>query len=90
LFLVDDILLAPAHGIFWIFREIHNAAQQEYASEAESITVELTDLYMMLETGRITEKEFDSRERVLLDRLDAVQGSPATARENGKDEDGGE
>ena len=90
MFLVDDILLAPAHGIFWIFREIHNAAQQEYASEAESITVELTDLYMMLETGRITEKEFDSRERVLLDRLDAVQGSPATARENGKDEDGGE
>ena len=90
MFLVDDILLAPAHGIFWIFREIHNAAQQEYASEAESITVELTDLYMMLETGRITEKEFDSRERVLLDRLDAVQGSPATARENEKDEDGGE
>lgn len=90
MFLVDDILLAPAHGILWIFREIHNAAQQEYASEAESITVELTDLYMMLETGRITEKEFDSRERVLLDRLDAVQGSPATARENGTDEDGGE
>ena len=73
MFLVDDILLAPVHGIFWIFREIRNAANQEYASESESITAELTELYMMLETGKITEGEFDARERVLLDRLDAIQ-----------------
>jgi hypothetical protein len=73
MFLLDDILLFPIKSIFWIFREIHNAAQQELATEAESITAELSELYMMLETGRITEDEFDTREKELLDRLDVIQ-----------------
>jgi hypothetical protein len=71
--LLDDILLFPIKSIFWMFREIHNAAQQELATEAESITSELSELYMMLETGRITEAEFDMREKELLDRLDDIQ-----------------
>ena len=69
--LVDDILLFPIRSIFWIFREIHNAAKQELATEAEDITTELSELYMMLETGNITEAEFDAREKELLDRLAA-------------------
>jgi hypothetical protein len=73
MFIIDDILLFPMKGIFWIFREIHNAAQQELATEAETITVELSELYMMLETGRITEAEFDIQEKELLDRLDEIQ-----------------
>jgi len=56
-----------------MFREIHNAAQQELATEAETITADLSELYMMLETGRITEDEFDTREKELLDRLDEIQ-----------------
>jgi len=88
MFLVDDLLLAPVHGIFWIFREIRNAAQQECDGESESITAELTALYMMLETGKITEGEFDACERVLLDRLDAIEGSAAAAGVNGEDQDG--
>ncbi len=71
--LVDDLLLAPIHGLLWIFGKIHDAAQEEIAGEADAITVELRELYMMLETGRITEAEFDARERTLLDRLEAVQ-----------------
>jgi hypothetical protein len=71
--ILDDILLFPIKSILWIFREIHNAAQQELATEAETITAELSELYMMLETGRITEDEFDTREKELLDRLDEVQ-----------------
>jgi hypothetical protein len=86
MFLIDNILLAPVHGIFWILREIHHAAQQEFASESESITAELTELYMMLETGKITEGEFDACERLLLDRLDAIQKSHGTADENGEDD----
>jgi len=73
MFILDDILLFPIKSIFWIFHEIHNAAQQELATEAESITAELSELYMMLETGRITEDEFDTREKELLDRLDVIQ-----------------
>lgn len=71
--LLDDILLFPIKGIFWIFRELHKAAQEELATEAETITEELSELYMMLETGRITEDEFDAREKELLDRLDEIQ-----------------
>lgn len=72
--IIDDILLFPVRGITWIFREIHNAAQQEFEHETDAITAELSELYMMLETGRITEEEFDSREKELLDRLDAIRG----------------
>jgi len=73
MFILDDILLFPIKSILWMFREIHNAAQQELATEAETITADLSELYMMLETGRITEDEFDTREKELLDRLDEIQ-----------------
>ena len=71
--LVDDLLLCPMRSLLWVFREIHNAAQQERANETESITAELSNLYMMLETGKISEEEFASEERTLLERLDRMQ-----------------
>jgi len=71
--LVDDILFFPVRSIFWIFREIHNAAEKELASEEESITEQLRLLYMQLETGRISEQEFAAGEKSLLDRLDAIK-----------------
>ncbi|MBU0505811.1 gas vesicle protein GvpG [bacterium] len=71
--IIDDILLFPMRSILWIFRELHNSARQEMENEAESITAELSDLYMMLETERITEDEFDAREKQLLDRLEMIQ-----------------
>lgn len=73
MFIVDDVLLFPAHSILWVFRELYNAAQQEVANEAESLTTQLSELYMALETGRITEAEFDESEKELLDRLDAIE-----------------
>jgi hypothetical protein len=73
MFIVDDILLFPVRSILWIFRWMHNAALEEIENEAVSITNELSELYMMLETGKITESEFDAREKELLDRLDAIQ-----------------
>ena len=72
MFLVDDLLLAPAHGLLWIFQEIHRAAQQEMVSDAESITADLSALYMQLETGKLTEAEFDAEEKILLERLDRI------------------
>lgn len=72
--LVDDILASPIRGVLWIFREIHSAAEQELAGEEESITEQLRLLYMQLETDRITEQEFEAGEKLLLDRLEAIQG----------------
>jgi len=83
--LVDDLLLAPIHGLLWVFGKIHDAAQEEIAGEADAITQELRELYMMLETGQITEAEFAAREQTLLDRLDAIR-----ARGSGPDEEQGD
>lgn len=71
--IIDDLLLFPFRRLLWIFREIHAAGQQGLADEAEAITVDLSELYMMLETGRISESEFDAREKELLDRLDSLR-----------------
>ncbi len=79
MFLVDDILLSPVKGVIWVFREIHDAAQQELAGESEAITAALSELYMKLETGQITETEFDAREKTLLDRLDRLQAEEKAA-----------
>ena len=73
MFLIDDILMAPARGLFWVFREIHRAAGEALENEAEAITAKLSELYMMLETGQMTEVEFDAEEKILLDRLDAIK-----------------
>ncbi|MFZ2446987.1 MAG: gas vesicle protein GvpG [Syntrophobacteraceae bacterium] len=71
--IVDDILCFPLSGILWIFREVHKAVEQEQAAETETITAELMDLHMMLDTGKITTEEFDAREKELLDRLDEME-----------------
>ncbi|MEI7673137.1 MAG: gas vesicle protein GvpG [Deltaproteobacteria bacterium] len=73
MFLIDDILLAPAKGLLWVFKEIQHAVEEEQANEAEAITTKLSELYMMLETGQMTEAEFDAAEKELLDRLDAIK-----------------
>jgi hypothetical protein len=86
--IVDDILLFPVRGIFWIFREVYSAAQEEVAGEAESIKTELMELYMMLETGRISEQEFATREKALLDQLEQLQEPDAGLEdEEGKEEE---
>ncbi len=79
--LVDDILFFPVHGILWIFKEIGKLAQEELAGEAQSITEQLRMLYMQLETGRISEPQFEAEEKLLLDRLDAIE-----SRLNNEDE----
>ena len=71
--LVDDILFFPINSIMWVFKEIGEIAQKELAGEATSITEQLRILYMQLETGRITEAEFEAGEKLLLDRLDLIE-----------------
>ncbi|MHB9072956.1 MAG: gas vesicle protein GvpG [Desulfobaccales bacterium] len=94
MFFVDDLLMSPIKGVLWVFREIHDAAQQELAGESEAITAALSELYMKLDTGQITEEQFDAQEKQLLDRLDRLQAEaeaeaepekkPAKPRAKGK------
>ena len=84
--LIDDILLSPIHGLLWVFQEIHHAGEAAVAGEAETITSSLSELYMMLETGQMTEAEFDAAEKVLLDRLDVVKARAASAQPDEADD----
>ena len=68
-------------GLFWIFREVHKAAQEEMDRQAEAITTELGELYRMLEAGKIPEAEFEVREKELLDRLEEVEGEGISIEE---------
>ena len=70
--LVDDILCFPFSSILWIFREISKIAHEELDGEGQLVNEQLRLLYMQLETGRITEEQFEAEEKVLLDRLDAI------------------
>jgi hypothetical protein len=86
--LVDDIVFAPVRGILWIFREIRDIAQEELDGEAKSVTEQLRTLYMQLETGRITEAEFEAGEKELLDRLEKIESRRTEENEAGEsDED---
>ena len=70
MFLLDKLLTTP---LLWIAKEINEAVQKEKAGESEAITQSLSELYMRLETGKITEEEFEAEEKRLLDRLDAIE-----------------
>ncbi|MGA2175969.1 MAG: gas vesicle protein GvpG [Verrucomicrobiota bacterium] len=76
--LLDKLLLSPLYATVWAARQVHYAIQQEQAAEPERITADLSELYMMLETGRLAEAEFIAREKELLDQLDRIE-----ERENG-------
>jgi len=91
MFLIDDLLFSPVTGIMAVFREIYNAAQQDTTNQAQTIRNELGELYMLLETGQISEADFDRHEKELLDQLDDIEKRAAEPDENmgdGEDDDG--
>lgn len=71
--LIDDLLLAPFKGVLWVFRKVHQATNEELERRQRQTRSELSELYMQLETGRISESEFEAKEKQLLDRLDKVK-----------------
>ena len=71
--LVDRMLSSPFRGIMAILREIHKAAEQELADQGRATRTELSELYLSLEHGDISEQEFDAREKQLLERLDELE-----------------
>jgi hypothetical protein len=72
MFLIDDLLLAPIRGVAFVASAVHDAAKDQIENERRALRNELNDLYMDLDTGRITEEEFDEREAEILDRLEAL------------------
>ncbi|OJT21072.1 hypothetical protein BO221_29820 [Archangium sp. Cb G35] len=77
--LIDDLLLAPLHGLLWVARKVDEAMGQEQEQEEEALKERLRELYLQLESGQLAEEEFEAREAELLDRLDAILASQEEA-----------
>ncbi len=86
MFLVDNLLLSPFTSLLWVFKEINEAVQAEKVGEAEGVTRSLSELYMRLETGAITEEQFTAEEKQLLDRLDDIEARNAGGDAESDDE----
>lgn len=81
--LIDDLICAPGKFVFWILRQVHEAAEKELVQESERIRLELADLHRRLESRTISERDFDAWERELLDRLEKLEGSGESAEVEG-------
>ncbi len=81
MFLIDDLLLAPVHCVFWVVERLDEAVSQEQEKQEEEIKRRLRELYQRLESGQLGEQEFEAQEAELLDRLDALTGQ----QEEGED-----
>src|SRR4051812_9782701 len=82
--ILDDILLAPLRGVLWLGRKIQAAVEEQLESQKQQISSSLSELYMLFDTGKITEQEFDTREKELLRRLDLVSAQLRRAEAGGE------
>ena len=85
MFILDNLLLAPFNSLLWVFKEVNQVVQQETSGEAEGVTRMLSELYMRLDTGSITEEQFEVEEKQLLDRLDAIELRRSGGEEESED-----
>jgi hypothetical protein len=72
--LIDDLLMAPVRGLLFVLREVAKAAEEEQAGDQRAAMAELAALHRSLDSGELTENEFDVQEAHLLQRLDRLRG----------------
>jgi hypothetical protein len=66
------LLTLPLQGLFGVFKEIAELAEQELFNE-DAVAAELKDLYLELEAGTLSEEEFGRREAGLVQRLEEIK-----------------
>jgi len=72
MFLLDDILLAPLKGVVWLGKKINEVVEKELSDEGR-VKEELMALQLKFEMEEMSEREFQKREKALLERLDAIR-----------------
>ena len=73
--MLGSIVFAPFHGLAFIFREIAKAVDADRDAQREQVMGSLRELHRRIETGAVTEAEFDEQEKALLDRLESLEGN---------------
>lgn len=70
MFLLDDLAMLPIRGLVALCRELQEQADAEQEAEKVSARDQLIGLYMQLETGQITQVEFDASEARLMSLIE--------------------
>ncbi len=70
--LIDSLLAAPGNALFAVFSELAQKAEDELLDE-RPVTEALRQAYALLETGQITEEQFDERESRLVAHLEKIR-----------------
>lgn len=71
-FLLDDIFLSPVKLVHFIAKNVYEGAMKEFLDE-EGARKELRQLYRLFESSKISEAEFEMREKNLVDRLEQIE-----------------
>jgi len=71
-FIIDNILLAPAKGLLFVFKEIHKRAIAELYDES-GIQKKLIELHMAYDLGEIEEQDYAELENQLIERLRLIR-----------------
>jgi hypothetical protein len=74
MFLLDDILLSPLHGLIWIGQKICEVVDREQLDE-DLVKEKLLELQFKYEyeLEPMSEEDYRTRETELLERLDAIR-----------------
>jgi len=70
--ILDSILLAPIKGVYLLGKKLHDMAIEELLDE-DKVRADLKELYVLLESGKISEEEFELREEELVERLEEIE-----------------
>lgn len=73
MFFVDDVLMSPFKGFMFLAREVANAVDKEKENQKLNLMTDLTALHKMLESGEISDDDFDDREAEILDLLERFE-----------------
>jgi hypothetical protein len=87
--LIDDLLFAPITGFQFIMRTLAKVAEEQYTDDAP-LKERLLELQVRLDSGEVTEEEYNAEETQILRDLRDIQkrkmemaGVPADQMERG-------
>lgn len=64
-------VMGPVKGVKWIAEKVDDAVEQTVSNKVK-VKEDLLELQMNMEMGKITEEEFNKREKELLENLDRI------------------
>lgn len=71
-FILDDIILAPVKLTKWLGEKVYEASEAELTDKSR-IQEALLEAQIRFELGEMTEEEYNARETVLVERLEAIR-----------------